>query len=308
MDFRELEYIVAIAKHQGVGKAAKELYVTQPTLSKFVQNIEYILGQPLFRRLGNKFLLTQAGERYVETAKAILEAKKKLDHELSDILREDKGEMKIAFRLCGGINILPEVLALFWNQYPRVKVKIHENNSGVLEQEIADGEVDIAFITLPVKHPDITYEIISQEELVLVMSPDHPLANSGKNRPGCRYPWIDMEDLKDEAFILQWPHQRTRQASDKLFRAAHIKPNVILTVRNIAISVQLATNGFGLAFVGETALRYIQTKVKPACFSVGSPGTEFSFAVVYRQDMYLPNYMKQFIQITKSMLALPPSA
>jgi DNA-binding transcriptional LysR family regulator len=303
MDFRELEYVVSVAKHQGVGKAAEECYVSQPTLSKFVQNLEYTLGQPLFRRLGNKFLLTYAGERYVETARNILEIKKGLDRELSDILREDIGELKIAFRICGGINIIPQVLSLFWKQFPRVKVKIHEDNSSVLESELLNGDIDLAFITLPIRHPDITYEIINQEELLLVMSPDHPMAFQGITKKGCKYSWMDITKLKDEGFILPWPDQRTRQVADKIFHDAGIKPKILLTVRNIGVSLQLAAEGFGITFAGETPLRYTATSKKPACFSVGSPSTDFNFVVAFRKGMYHPTYVKQFINIVKEISA-----
>jgi DNA-binding transcriptional LysR family regulator len=307
MDFRELEYIVSIAKNQGVGKAAEECFVSQPTLSKFVQNLEYNLGQPLFRRLGNKFLLTYAGERYVETAKIILEKKRGLEQELSNIVREDIGEMKIAFRHCGGINVLPQVLPLFWKLFPRVKVKIYEDNSETLENALLNGDLDLAFITFPPRHPDITNEIITREELVLIMSPDHPMAGKGAAKKDCKYPWMDIALLKDESFILPWPNQRTRQMADKIFRAAGIKPNILLTIKNIDVLVQLAAKGFGLAFVGETPLQYIPVSEKPVCFSVGNPATEFSFAVTYRSDMYQTRYIKQFINIVKQIVIPAPA-
>jgi DNA-binding transcriptional LysR family regulator len=299
MDFRELAYIVSIAKHQGVGKAAEELYVSQPTLSKFVQNLESSLGQPLFRRLGNKFLLTYAGKRYVETAQAMLAMKKEMDQELSDIIRESVGEFKIAVPIMRGIYILPRALPLFRERFPRVRVTVFEANSAELEHNILTGEIDLALVTVGDKHSDIVYEIINDEEIVLVMSPDHPLAGQGVIKPGCRYPWMDLHKLENEQFILQWTDQRTRQVSDKILHEAGIKPNIMLTVRNIFVSVQLAAAGYGMAFVGESPLRYIQTSVKPACFSVGKPKTTFSFAAAYRRGIYLPTYIRDFITIVK---------
>ena len=68
MDFRSLNFVMAIAKHQNITKAAEALYVGQPTLSKFLMTLEQELGVKLFRRLGNKYMLTYAGERYVEKA------------------------------------------------------------------------------------------------------------------------------------------------------------------------------------------------------------------------------------------------
>ena len=82
MDFKDLSYVIAIAKTQNITKAADMLYVTQPTLTKFLQNLEREMGQKLFKKLGNRFVLTYAGERYVAKATEILNLKKELDQEM----------------------------------------------------------------------------------------------------------------------------------------------------------------------------------------------------------------------------------
>ena len=85
MDFKDLSYVIAIAKTQNITKAADMLYVTQPTLTKFLQNLEREMGQKLFKKLGNRFVLTYAGERYVAKATEILNLKKELDQEMGDM-------------------------------------------------------------------------------------------------------------------------------------------------------------------------------------------------------------------------------
>jgi DNA-binding transcriptional LysR family regulator len=299
MDFRELQYIVSIAKQQNITRASEELFVSQPTLSKFVQNLEKKLGQPLFRRLGNKFLLTYAGERYVEKAKAILGAKKDLDKELADILKKNIGELKIAFPIMRGTYMLPCTLPVFRKEFPGVRVSVKEANSAVLEEMILNGEIDLAFFTLPIRHPDISCDIIKEEEVVLVMSASHPLAGAGVDKAGCKYPWLDMEKLKDEPFIIQRLDQRTRHISDQIFREANIKPRIALEIRNILASVELAAGGCGITFVSETHLRHISLKEKPACFSVGSPKTMTHFVAAYHRGVYLPHYAQRYIQIVK---------
>lgn len=155
MDFRELQYVVTIAKHQSVSKAAQELYVSQPTLSKFVQNLEKELGQPLFKRLGNKFALTYAGERYVERARDLLISKKELDEEMADIMKNDRGELKIAFPIMRGTYMLPCTLPVFAREYPNVRVRVQEANSDQLEEMLLDGSIDLAFFTLPIRNANI---------------------------------------------------------------------------------------------------------------------------------------------------------
>jgi DNA-binding transcriptional LysR family regulator len=299
MDFRELVYIVSIAKQQNITRASEEVYVSQPTLSKFLQHLEHYLGQPLFRRLGNKFLLTYAGERYLEKAKAILALKKELDQELSDIVREDIGELKIAFPIMRGTYMLPCTLPVFREEFPRVKVTVHEANSAILEDMILEGEIDLAFFTLPIRHPDIVYEVINHEEIVLITAPDHPLVREGRIKADYKYPWMDVAKLRDERFILQKPDQRTRQISDRIFRDAGFEPRISLEIRNILASVELASSGWGITFVGETHLRHIHPKVEPACFSIGNPRITTSFVAAYRRGIYLPNYAQRFIKIVK---------
>jgi DNA-binding transcriptional LysR family regulator len=299
MDFRELQYIVSIAKLQNITRASEEVFVSQPTLSKFVQNLENNLGQPIFRRLGNRFLLTYAGERYVEKARAILGIKRELDQELSDIIKQNIGELKIAFPIMRGTYMLPCTLPVFRREFPQVKVTVKEANSDILEGMILEGAIDLAFFALPIRHPDLTYDIIKEEEIVLVMSPAHPLAGAGIKKAGCIYPWIDLRELKDEAFIMQLSDQRTRRITDLLFHTMNFEPLVSLEIRNILASVELAASGYGVAFVSETHLRHIALKEKPACFSVGSPNTMTSFVAAYRKGIYLPNYTQRYIQIVK---------
>ena len=299
MDFRELQYIVSIAKHQNITKASEEVFVSQPTLSKFVQNLEKELGQPLFRRLGNRFLLSYAGERYVEKAKAILGMKKELDQELGDIFKKGTGELKIAFPIMRGTYMLPLTLSVFREEFPRVKVTVSEANSAVLEELILAGETELAFFTLPINNPNISYDIIKEEEIILVMSTNHPLADQGIAMAGCKYPWFDITKLKDETFIMQKLDQRTRHIVDQILYNANMKPRASLEIRNILASVELAADGYGIAFVGETHLRHIQLRKKTACFSVGSPRTMTSFVAAYRCGIYLPNYAQRYIQIVK---------
>lgn len=299
MDFRELNYVVAIAKYQSITKAAKALYISQPTLTKFVQNLENELGQPLFKRLGNKFLLSYAGERYIEKAASILSMKKQLDQELSDIIKENAGELKIAFPIMRGTYMLPYTLPIFKKKYPQVKINVYEANSVILEDMVLNGDTDLAFFNLPIKSANIDYEIINHEEIVLVVSKEHPLANQGVPRAGCKYPWIDIGRFKHDSFILQKPDQRMHQIADKIFKDADITPNISLNIRNILACVQLAAGGYGVCFVSENHLKHIDMNVPPVCFSIGNPCTTVDFVAAFRKGIYLSTYTKDFIRIVK---------
>ena len=214
MDFKDLSYVLAIAKYQNITKAAESLYITQPTLTKFLQGLERDLGQKLFKRLGNRYVLTYAGERYTAKAGEILNLKKELDLEMGDIIRNNAGSLKIAFPTMRGTYMLPCTLPIFNSLYPNVKLDILEAHSSQLEGMLQNGDADLAFFNLPVKSPNIDYEIISHEEVVLVLSASHPLAHAGVQRENCRYPWMDLNQMKNEPLIMQIPGQRADHIGD----------------------------------------------------------------------------------------------
>lgn len=299
MDFKDLSYIIAIAKYQNITKAADSLYITQPTLTKFLQNLEKNLGQNLFKKLGNKFVLTYAGERYVAKATEILNIKKELDMEMGDIIKSNAGLLKVAFPVMRGTYMLPCTLPIFHSLYPNVRLDILEANSWELEGMILRGETDLAFFNLPIKSPDIDYEVISHEECVLVLPAGHPLVDRGVLREGCRYPWMDLNIMKDEYFILQVPGQRTRQTVDKLMKSCNFKPNIRLETSNIQASVELASKNYAATFVTETHLKHIQTEKKLAYFSVGKPNTTVDFVAAFRRGSYIPYHAQEYIKIVK---------
>lgn len=299
MDFKDLSYILAVAKYQNITKAAESLYITQPTLTKFVQNTEKQLNQKLFKKLGNRFVLTYAGERYVAKATEILNLKKELDQEMGDIVKNNAGSLKIAFPTMRGTYMLPCTLPIFNSLYPNVHIEILESHSSMLENMLLSGEADIAFFNLPINSENIDYEIISHEELLLVLSGNHPLAAKAQKLNGCKYPWMDLHLLDEENFILQIPGQRTRQTVDQLLKACSFTPKVKIQTGNIPAAVELASKGYGACFVTETHLKHIHPEKKVSYFSVGNPCTTVDFVCAYRKGSYVPYHAREYIKIVK---------
>ena len=299
MDFRDLTYVIAIAKYQNITRAAESLYISQPTLTKFLQHLESDIGQKLFKKLGNQFVLTYAGERYVARAQEILNMKKELDREMGDIIKNNAGSLKIAFPVMRGTYMLPCTLPVFNKMYPNVTVDVLEAHSSKLENMVLQGEADLAFFNMPVKDANIDYEIIKHEELILVMAANHPLAKADGKRKGGKYPWIDLNHLRNEEFIMQLPGQRTRQTVDRIFREYGFFPKIKLQTSNISAAVNLAASGYGPFFVTESHLNHIHVEKKLACFSVGEFGQAVDFVAAFRRGSYLPYHAKEYIKIVK---------
>ncbi|OON96785.1 MAG: LysR family transcriptional regulator [Candidatus Epulonipiscium fishelsonii] len=302
MDFKELNYVIAVAKYQNITKASQHLFISQPSLSKFIKTLEDNLGLKLFNKIGNRFVLTYAGECYVEKAKSILTLKGELDLQLSDIVYSNQGRLNLAIPFTRGSYLVPLTLPKFSSLYPNIKVNILEGNTQNLEKMVLNGEADIAILNSPIYHKNLKFKKLHKEEIVLVTSTTHPLASQGLNLNKFKYPWIDLNLFKEDAFILQYPSQRTGQIAYKIFEQQRFTPHSIFQIQSLATSLKMVEAGMGVCFMSEFHLKHLFSDINTACFSVGQESISFDLIIAYREGSYLPLYIKDFIQIIRSVI------
>ena len=300
MDFRDLIYISAIAEHQSITKAANALYISQPSLSKFLLQTEQRLNTSLFNRIGKKYVLTYAGERYLSYAHQILSIKGNMDREMSDILSAKDETLRIGFSSVRGSNLIVHVIPQFAALHPNVHLELQEISYTSYENAILSGNLDIAFINLPIKSPGIEYQILSYDEVLLITSQNHPIVHRAEIRPECNYPWIDLRWLKDDRFIMVSKELRMHSIIESLFAQARINPKIHFYTRNLEAAAMLASEGFGISFTNVKYISYTKFEHNPALFSLGSPATYRTFVAAYRKDFYLPRYVEDLIQLAKS--------
>lgn len=302
MDFRELSYVLAIAKHQNITRAAEALYVSQPTLSNFLISLEKDLDLKLFRKLGHKYVLTYAGERYVARASEIIRIKSDLDVELADIIKRDVGVLNVAFPPMRCAYMLPYILPKFDKLHPNVKVNVFEGHSTANDHRLLDGQVDIAFYSKPnALNPQIQYRPISREEMLICTCKDHPLGRFAQPNPASQYPKLDPVLLKDERVLQLLPEQRTRQIMDDFLQTAGIKYKNTMSTSNMNAIIDLVAVGYGVSFLFETHLRHSIMTQPIDCYSFGDPKTCSDFVVAYRKGSYLPSYAQEFIEIAQEL-------
>lgn len=194
MELKELRYILELSKNKNISKAAKALYISQPSLSIYIQNLENRLGLKLFNRAANQFVLTYAGECYVQAAKRIIEISEQLDEQLFNIANNKTGQIKVAFPLIRGAHILPAVIPAFKKKYPNIDIAIvAESDSQTLEGLILNGEAEVALLHLPLRNANIDFIHVKKEMLLLIAPYGHPLARHGVREKNAKYPWIDIK-------------------------------------------------------------------------------------------------------------------
>lgn len=175
MDFKELEYFSTIVKCGNLTHAARQLYVSQPTLSKFLQKLEEDLGLVLFQRGSRRLKLTYAGQRYYAHVERILSQKCEMDAEMTDILRSDRGVLYVGIPPFRCSFSLPKVLPIFHKEFPQVQFRIVEAPSAVLDQKLLNGEIDLAFYMSFERITGLSYQVMHSDKMYAILSKGHPL-------------------------------------------------------------------------------------------------------------------------------------
>lgn len=238
MELRHLRYFVTLAECLSFTRAAERVHVTQSTLSHQIRQLEDEVGQPLFDRIGKRVVLTEAGESFLGYASKAL---REVDDGLSHLMRagdELSGEVRIGATGTFNISFVPECLAMFLQRNPTVKVTVEELAADAIGQRLIDATLDVGIAYQPADPTHLWFEPLYTEEMVLVVSPTHPLAQRRRVR---------MVELHRQHLVLLPKAFATRTMLDECFRASGAEPvvaaemNTIAPMIGIVARTQLAT-------------------------------------------------------------------
>ena len=265
MTSRELLYVKTIAEEASISKAARKLYVAQPSLSQALQKLEEQLGTPLFNRTTAGLTLTYAGERYYHMASQILKIYENFEVEISDINNLKTGRIHLGITNPLGALTLPQTMKRFQEICPFVEVVVTEDHSAGLEKRLATGELDFVIMHAPAEpqHNKIRYRLLHRDPFVLVLARDHPLVLQASATEGYPYPVLDLSLLEDQPMIRLNPDQRIRQVTDAVLKRAGIRRfPTAMTLRNHTTAQLLAAQGIGITMV---PLQYSRLTVEQDC-------------------------------------------
>ncbi len=313
--FKKLEYVYAVYKEKSFTKAAEKLYISQPSLSAAIKNIELEVGAPLFDRGGGSVSLTQIGVEYIRSAERIMSIKEDFLNRVNDIYNLDVGEIAV-----GGTNylssyVLPRIINKFSALYPHVNVTLVEAHSHVLREMIGKEEIDIVVDSFDETFDEYTKYQLTNERLLLcvpsdlainkgledyAISPDE-IYESKTNAFSKKA--VPIEIFKDEKFILLKSGNDMYYRATKIFEKAKITPNVIFSVDQLNISFALAESGMGICFATDTLFRFGRFRDKITLYNVGDNQLARTLYIAHKNNKYCTSAMTKFIQVAKEVIA-----
>jgi LysR family transcriptional regulator, hydrogen peroxide-inducible genes activator len=245
MEFHQLRYVCAIADTGNFSRAAERCQIAQPSLSQQVLKLEEDLGAKLFDRLGRSVRLTEAGRVFIPHARAILEQMEVARLNVADKNADLRGSIAVGVIPTVAPYLIPSYAAAFAKNYPDAKLRIVEETTSVLVENLRDLSIDVAILALPLRHKHLELFPIRTEPLFAVMRKDHPRASAKS---------LALKDLRGESFVMLRDGHCFRDLSIRTCTRARITPNIAFESGQFSSLLGMVAAGVGVSLVPEMAI------------------------------------------------------
>ena len=245
MSYKNLHYIIEIAKTQNISRAAEKLFISQSALSIYLQKLEKEYGCSFFVRDKNSLTLTCEGKLFVETAQKILDLEEELHRNLSAIHTQN---ISIGCASEIGMQIITKVSYIFKQKIPNFKISLIDRRSDYLIHNLKEEKLDFIIIPKLSLSTDswMGSEVLKKEELVFVLPPDHPLAHNAStdyDNP----PTVDISLFKNQKFVIAPSDTVEHNIVKRIFSDAGIKPNIEFEINRTRQACQMVLDGMALS-------------------------------------------------------------
>ncbi len=242
MEIRQLKAFLAIAEAKTFTAGARRVNVTQAAISMQIRQLEEEVGLPLFTRTPRRVILTEAGEYLLERARKILREHDSALAEIAEVAGAEYGRLRIGSASgTFAMNQLPNIMAGLREKFPNAELSVSAGTSEKLVDKMMHGELDTAFVSLPVDNLNVSTESLFSDEIVAIAHPKHPLAKEK---------FISAATLAGEKLILGERGGNTRRMIDDFFQAANVKPNVSMELSRQEAITKMVEEGMGVGMAG----------------------------------------------------------
>ncbi|MCQ6279612.1 cidABC operon transcriptional activator CidR [Bacillus sp. EB600] len=291
MDIKHLQYFIEVANANSFSRAAENLFITQPTISKMIKNLEEELGVSLFDRSKKQLILTDAGRLILEQSKLIDQAFHNLEAELDNLLGLKKGHIRIGLPPIFDAHMFLKILSNFHEKYPGITFQLVEDGSRKIEDDVENNLLDVGIIVLPTKNELFEHFFFMEEDLRLILHAAHPLAERQE---------VDLAELKNESFIL---FNKDFVLNDRIInscKSVGFHPNIISEGSQRSFIEDMVAWKLGVALIPESICKNLNKNIK--FVKVVNPSIIWKLGIIWSKNQYLSFAAKEWLHFTKERL------
>lgn len=284
MNIRHLKIFITVADCGKMSVAAEKLYISQPSVSQAIKEIEDYYGVKLFERLSKKLYITENGRLLLKYARHIVQSFDEMEAHLKNT--GENISLRIGATVTVGTKLLSDIISRFEKNYKDVDTKITINNTNVIENLILNSDLDIGIVEGYVDNKDIIKKPIYKDNMVLVAGKNHKFYNRNS---------ITIEELNGEDMIFREPASGSRQIFDNVLHDNNIEVNVKWNSTNTESIKEGIINGHG---AGVLSTLMIQEEVKNGTLhiiDIDKVNISRDICVIYHKNKFISDHLKNFM-------------
>ena len=291
MEIRQLRAFLAIAEAKTFTAGARRVNVTQAAISMQIRQIEEELGLPLFTRTPRRVILTEAGEFLLERARSIIREHDTAVAEIAELGGVEHGRLRIGSASAEFATVqLPRILIALKKVFPNAELGISAGTSAALVDKLLHGDIDIAFVSLPVENTGILTELLFSDQIVAIGHPQHPLA--GKRT-------ISAATLAGETLILGERGGNTRRLIDNMFDSANVRPNIVMELSRQEAINQMVEANLGIGTAGAKTIASEIREGRLVSWKIDGYEIKWELGLARIKGGYFSPIAKQFVKLCK---------
>lgn len=299
MNANQLEYAVRLAQVRNFSQLAEELHISQPALSRHIQNLEQELGVKLFDRSTSPLTLTPAGAYFIESAKDLLYKEDQLLKTMGRFKSGEAGRLTIGVSPFRCMYLMPDVVKAVRDKFPGVQVVLHEAASAQLRKETMDGKYDFSILNLPVD--ESVLDVIPLEPETLVLAVPNEWAATLPSTPNGQYREVNFGDCEDLPFITVSETQEMRNWFDKICAEADVRPKIVTEAVSLTTAWALAFAGVGATLLPLPFIKRENFEGRLSLFTVKGKSYTRQPAVVTKRGQFRSEYARFAIDYLKQI-------
>ena len=280
---RHLRVFYEVCKHMNMTKASKELFVSQPAISKTIHDIEQDYGVKLFERWNKQLYLTPEGATLYEYSKQAVNLLDAIDKSMQ--ARNGKDIIRVGASITIGTSILGEIAADFCAEHPSVKIEALVDSTPVIEQALLQGQIDLSFVEGRLASPEIKSETVGCTDIVLVVGRTHELYGQEG---------ITLEDLSGRDFIVREKGSRTREKFSMEMERNNIRWNPAWECHNTQTIKNAVDAGLGIGVLSKLSVRKRLESGRFLALNVFDKPLELYIRMAYAENKYFSQNLTAF--------------
>lgn len=294
MDFDQLITFLEVAKQGSFSRAGEKVFRSQSAVSAQIRQLEQEYGDRLLDRSGKTVKLTPAGQVFFEYAERLKNLRDESLMAVADHGRTPRGTLSVGANEATCLYVLPEVFAEYCHRYPAVQISIYRNFSYKIVEKLENGAIDVGIVTMPVKSSNLKTHPIFRDQLMLMVSPQNPLA---------KLEIVPVSEIAKQPLLLP-KTGFSRRVMDKLFRpyAAHLQ--IRMELPSVGMIKSFVAAGLGVSIISASFARDQVLAGRVKLIPIKGEELWRELGVAYRRDRTLTRATTTFISTVRQQSAI----